>query len=180
MRSIELNHGSVPFFAIGQMIAVRRTQRTTDKTWERATQSVWEILVTFFSVICAIVPRSQQFWGSLQSGGIQITNANDFELRSGGRHKSSSRHYGQASNARSKQRFSRNEAARSSTAARPQRTSEDSQAQLFSALHGGRGISETKVQSPCGPTRAAQDRAGSDQGSDNVIHRTVEFSLRID
>jgi len=180
VRSIELTHGSVPFVAIGQMIAIPRTQRTTDKTWERATQSVWEILVTFFSVICAIVPRSQQFWGSLQSGGIQITNANDFELSNGGRYKSSSRHSGQVSNTRSKQRFSKNEAARSTTAARPQRASEDSQRQLFSALHGGYGRSETKVQGPCGPIGAAQDRAGSDQGSDNVIHQTVEFSLRID
>ncbi len=155
VRSIELIHGSVPFVAIGQMTAIPRTQRITDKTWKRATQSVWEILATFFSGICAVVPRWQQLWGSLQSGGIQITNANNFELSSGGRYDSSPRHLGQVFNIKSKRRFLIDGAARSTSAARPQRASEDSRRQLFSALHGGYRRSEKKVQTPCGPIGAA-------------------------
>ncbi|KAL8705822.1 MAG: hypothetical protein Q9225_008004, partial [Loekoesia sp. 1 TL-2023] len=161
----------VPLVAIGQIIAISHTQRTADKTWERGTQSVYEMLVTFFSVICAIVPRSQQFWGALQSGGMRITNTNEIGPSSGGRYKSSPGQNGESSNNRSKQRFSKNNLVRGATAAGSQRASEDSQR----PLHVGYGKSETKVQARSGSTGVAHDVGGSDKGSDNGILRTIEI-----
>ena len=152
-------------------MAVSHTQRTADKTWERVTQSIWEMLVIFFSVICAIVPRSQQFWGGLQSGGLRIMNANELGLSSSDKHKSSPGQYAGTSNSRSKQHFSKNNLARGATAARPQRASQDSQ----QPLHAGYGKSETKVQAPNGSIGAARERGGSEQGSDHGILRTVEI-----
>ena len=180
MRTFKLTCDSVPGFAIGQIIAVSHTQRSADKTWERAAQSVWEMLVTFFSVICAIVPRSQNFWGGLQSGGMRITNGNEYELSSGCRYKLSPGQFEEDSDRKSKQRFSKNVLVRRATAARPQRASEDSQRQLFSAFQAGYGKIETKVQAPSDSIRAAQDRGGSDQGNDNVIVQTVEFTVQRD
>lgn len=175
VRTIELTPGSVPFIAIGQIVAISHTQRTADKTWERAIQSVYEMLVNFFSVICAIVPRSQQFWGALQSGGMRITNTNEFGPSSGGRYKPFPGQNGESSNNRSKQRFPKNNLVCGATAAGSQRASEDSQR----PLHVGYGKSETKVQARSGPIGVARDVGGGDEGSDNGILRTIEIRQEI-
>lgn len=107
---------------------------------------------------------------------MRITNANEFALSSGGRHKSSPGQFGETFNSRSKQRFSKNSSVRGATAAQQQRASEDSQR----PLHAGYGKSETKVQASTGSIGVARDGGGSDQGSDSGIRRTVEISLQID
>ena len=147
-----------------------------DKTWARASQSVWEMLVVFFSVICAVVPRSQQFWGGLQSGGSRITDTSEFGHSRGSKNKSLKAHYGESSNSRSKQRFPKNNLVRGPTAAQPQRASGDSQR----PLHAGYGRSEAKAQGPSGSIGTAREEGGSHHGSETGIMRTVEFSLHVD
>lgn len=124
----QLIHDSVPFIAIGQIIAISHTQRTTDKTWARATQSLWEMVVICFSVICAVVPRSQQFWGGFKSGGLRIADTRGSNNKA-------------PSNGRSKQRFQMNNWVWASAAAQSRRASGESQRPLHA--ENNRGITRT-------------------------------------
>ena len=134
------------------------------------------MLVVFFSVICAVVPRSQQFWGGLQSGGSHVTDISQFGHSGGSKNKSLQGQYGESSNNKSKQRFTKNSLVRGPTAAQPQRASGDSQR----PLHAGYGKSETKAQGPSGSIGTVRDEGGSNHGSESGIMRTVEFSLHVD
>jgi hypothetical protein len=74
----------VPGLSIGQAIAVSKTVKSADKTWERSLQVMWEIFVIFCSVFCSVVPRTQRFWLGLQSGGAIVEARDEYELSSGG------------------------------------------------------------------------------------------------
>jgi len=70
--------------SIGQAFSVSRTIKSTDKTTARGMQIFWEICVIFLSVICSVLPRTQQFWAGLQSGRANVETRDEFELRNTG------------------------------------------------------------------------------------------------
>ena len=183
---------SVIGLAIGQLVEIQRAHRTADKTWQRATQSIWEMTVVFASVLCAVVPRSQQFWGDLQSGGLRAHRINEYELSSGAGYKLSGS--GKLSGRPARQSLShpvrlggnrssssKHDATLESTrrvGGRPMRTSEDSQRRLFSDWQAPLGKTDTTIQAQTYPTTGFARDGGSDPDLDNAIHQTVEFTLQ--
>jgi len=159
--------------AVGQLIATMSAASSHDKSWSEAVRSIWEMLVVFTSVLCAIVPRTQKFWSDLQSGGAKIHNTNSIELSSGGRYAAgSSGQFGDKSWPRSQIRPEAGMKGRWSIPPQP-RGSEDSESELVKAVHGDPMHSMTRVRG--GPSRA-DVRADDDSG--NTITHTVEFSMR--
>ena len=172
----------VPCLCIGQVIAVSRTISSTDKTWARSIQVVWEIIVTFFSVICSVVPRTQSFWAGLQSGRAHVEDRDDFELSklsgTGGSK------YNRSGNSRDEMRMSQQQRskdrrfARASDATKPAaRTSEDSERALF-PLRPDQGKSLARVHG--GATSAFNADEGDGQVHDlsHGILQTTEVTVQ--
>ncbi|KAF2718172.1 hypothetical protein K431DRAFT_315163 [Polychaeton citri CBS 116435] len=176
---------SVPLFIIGQIMAVRVTEQSTDKTWTRATQSIWEMIVISTSVVCSIIPRTQKFWGLLQSGGLRVTDDSAIELSGVGSGRKGSASVSADAKKDSKRRSvqiikERLEAKQISNTTMS-RASQDSQEQFFPQFQQGFGKTTAVIH--------ARDRpsAGSEMVEDfvnerpsNAILQTKEVTLRRD
>ncbi|KAK4502130.1 hypothetical protein PRZ48_005553 [Zasmidium cellare] len=67
----------VPCIAAGQLTSLTAANHNADKTFSHAVVAIWSMVVIFFSVLASVIPRTQKFWGALQSGGTRITGDED-------------------------------------------------------------------------------------------------------